>query len=269
MSNPTNPQTWNLYAYVMNNPVSLTDPTGLDNCNGEDDLTFHASCGDGAPDPLTISPGTMSDSALNDIVNVNSDLPTPAGPDYSDLLGTSNNAQFGYQTIPGSPLGNGDVAMGWIGQAIFNGPGMSSFWNATNSFINQSMVSMAVGGVTGGVLGHGLGQFIGGFLEGYSAEATTTVGRWMFPSELNAMRNSGLVQEGTNGVTHVTVPPNLAAWTPKSPGRVFAQFDVPSGCIRCVTSNSWGYIYGPSSRFANFYGITGMPPAINIVPWEF
>jgi RHS repeat-associated protein len=37
VSNPLNPQAWNRYSYVLNNPVTLRDPTGFDDDDVEDD----------------------------------------------------------------------------------------------------------------------------------------------------------------------------------------------------------------------------------------
>jgi hypothetical protein len=94
----------------------------------------------------------------------------------------------------------------------------------------------------------------------------TTGGRWRSPDELEAMQNSGRVQESFhNGATSVTVPPNPAAYMNAPEGDVFVQFDVPSDSVQAIdSSNGWGKIYGPNSvPFGQYYGITEMPPATN------
>jgi hypothetical protein len=118
----------------------------------------------------------------------------------------------------------------------------------------------------------GLADLAAGFLDGLFSSAaegaadTVTVGRWMSQSELDAMQETGQVQESlNNGVTSVTLPPNPAAYTNAPPGDVFVQFDVPQSPIG-ASDGVWGKIYGPNSIFGPIRGITEMPPAAtNIV----
>src|SRR5207244_3032490 len=54
-ANPSNPQSWNRYAYVLNNPLSSVDPSGRD-------CVWDNGSYDSADDPDTGGPGKCSDA---------------------------------------------------------------------------------------------------------------------------------------------------------------------------------------------------------------
>lgn len=72
-ANPANPQTWNMYSYGLNNPLRVTDPTGLyvcedsTNCDSQNDKNFAKSLADAqtAANNLTGDDKTAAQRAID------------------------------------------------------------------------------------------------------------------------------------------------------------------------------------------------------------
>jgi RHS repeat-associated protein len=77
------PQTWNMYAYVRNNPTSLTDPTGLADCPVM--YKQSASCNElgeaEADHAAEMSVATDAVTTATAAQNQNADTPAPTNPD--------------------------------------------------------------------------------------------------------------------------------------------------------------------------------------------
>jgi RHS repeat-associated protein len=94
----TNPQSWNRYAYVLNNPAAFIDPMGLeeDVCDDESTVCFDGFSGDGGDDG---GGGAPPDCNAPDTACVNGN---PPSCDPSDTTCQVQNPGIS-QPIPGSP----------------------------------------------------------------------------------------------------------------------------------------------------------------------
>jgi len=84
------PQQWNMYAYARNNPLSITDPTGLDfnlSCSGGDTLT----CQNGVQGQTLLADGGGTRFEAAD-VDMNKQGDPSAG--YSDQFGNNYKGTF-------------------------------------------------------------------------------------------------------------------------------------------------------------------------------
>jgi RHS repeat-associated protein len=84
---PSNPQSWNRYAYVQDNPLSLVDPTGLF-CNGANQTMW---------DTLANGTGIFDETGCR----ANGGSTVPWGPNLNGLLTDSSGGGNPQPTVPG------------------------------------------------------------------------------------------------------------------------------------------------------------------------
>ena len=82
-----------------------------------------------------------------------------------------------------------------------------------------------------------------------SSRTTVRVGRWMNPSELERMRETGLVQLGQGGTHRVAMPDDPTAYKAAPKGDVYATYDVPIDVLKPAGKDGWAQIPGPDSPY--------------------
>jgi len=234
----------NLYGYVGNDPLGAMDPTGLRAASSSGDQDDLAPCFESPRICLEAeTPSTGQRESRHDADG----YPIP-----SSSRSTSDDR-------PHSP--NRDIWLTVSGGLAETG---------------EEWVAGMAGELGGCMLDAGCAHTAYGPIGGaantlMTGQEMVTVGRWMWNTELTAMRATGRVQEGIRGLTHVAWPARPSAFGGRAArGTIYVEFGVPRRTLRPSSSNvDWWAIPSPNS----YWGIlrarrgftTELPEATNIV----
>ncbi len=192
-ADPGNPQSWNGFGYVANNPLSLTDPSGMDAvvagagigtavcgpvCTGIgagigaiiDGLALWGIFGGGGPSTISPSLVTPSSPVLQTAVNLTNTALTTIGNFRSSPNCT------GAVTAAGAAAGAGAGAQagGDIGAAA--GAGLGTLALPGGGTVGGGVVGFGVGGGIGAAVGYQAGRAVGGLAASVFCNSNTTGG---------------------------------------------------------------------------------------------
>jgi RHS repeat-associated protein len=128
----TNPQTFNRYAYVINNPASFIDPSGLNHCTGVNLASCRPPNFGNQPDPITWTGGEAPEPVYGWIPDPNLPSQWYPGPGYT--ISVSANSYWG---ITGYMSGDGGVTT-------------SGYWGGGPPAMGGGQPGSASGGPAGG-----------------------------------------------------------------------------------------------------------------------
>ncbi len=100
-ADPTNPQSFNLYAYALNNPLRLVDPNGLEACdwgpsdNGGEDIDDEDDCAADGGTPVVVQQSVSVSATPSDVPLTTSATCSLALPNPSNFTQTASNAATG------------------------------------------------------------------------------------------------------------------------------------------------------------------------------
>ncbi|MGB8985449.1 MAG: RHS repeat-associated core domain-containing protein, partial [Candidatus Sulfotelmatobacter sp.] len=147
---PSNPQSLNRYAYALNSPLTITDPSGmLGSCQSEDPDPEDANCvaDAGAPplDPLNLPPNSFTPPPIFDTPDV---MPDFAGDIFQTVNvdgGTADPVQLIYVSAnPGTPVNKRkpwDIARAGVSFILSRKNGCSAWLNGAASSLGPNLGS--------------------------------------------------------------------------------------------------------------------------------